>query len=90
MLEEDNKLGNYLAEKLREGEARMDKLDHSVEELKSDMAQVKSDLSTILDVLVTMKAGIKILGYFGVAVKWLGYVAAAFTAIYVFWEKLIK
>ena len=85
---EDEKLGNYLAEQLREAKTRMDKLDHSVDELKSDMVRVREDMSAILEVLTTMRAGIKFIGYFGFIVKWLGWVAAGFTAIYVFWEKI--
>jgi hypothetical protein len=86
--EEEERFKNYLAEKLREGEVRMDKLDHSVDELKSDMAQVKSDLSSVLEVLVTMKAGVKYIGYIGAFIKWVGGIALGVTAIHALWDKL--
>lgn len=90
MIEDDEKLGNYLAEKLRGGEARMDKLDRSVEELKTDMEQIKEDLSAVLEVLKTIKSSVKYIGVLGSFIKWVGGIALGVTAISALWDKFFK
>lgn len=86
----DERLGNYLADKLRAGEARMDKLDHSVEELKSDMMQIKEDMSSALELLQTIKSAVKYIGALGSFIKWVGGIALGFAAIHALWEKFFK
>lgn len=86
----EEKLGNYVAGKLREGEVRMEKLENSVEDLKSDVVKIREDLSSVLEVLGTMKAGMKYIGYIGAFVKWVGGIALATTAIHALWERFFK
>lgn len=83
-------LGDYLAQKLRDGETRMDKLDRNVDELNHKVASLSSDVKSILDIMATAEAGLKFIGLFGKFIKWLAAVAAAITALALTWEKFWK
>lgn len=86
----DERLGDYLAQKLRDGEARMDKLDRNVDELTHKVESLSGDVKSILDIMATAEAGFKIIGGISKFVKWLAAVAAAITALSLIWEKFWK
>lgn len=59
----------------------------------SKMAAVQAELlvntattTEVREILHTARSGIKFLGGIGLVIRWLGYMAAAFGAVYAFWH----
>ena len=59
---------------------------HSLKDKIDDTQVVNQEVK---EILVTAKAGLRVLGILGTGVRWCGYIAAAGAAIYTFWYLLI-
>ncbi len=63
--------------KFAEGEKRMNAL-------QEEITGLKESVGTLLEILEAAKGGFKFLGWLGVGAKWVGGVAGALTAIWLF------
>lgn len=71
---------NHVANQLREGAARMDKLQQGLD--------ANTAITTLVaEVLTACKTGFKVLGWIGIFVKWLGMIAGGVTAMYIAWKQ---
>lgn len=59
------------------GESRMGSIE-------TDLRDARETLAEVRDILQVTRAGLKVLGGIGTAVRWIGYLAAAATALWVF------
>lgn len=75
-------------ERLDRGDRRFDQLDAEVAENTRLTRASAEDLAAIRDVLTAVRGGLRVLGWLGLAVKWLGGLATAGVAIYTAWYAL--
>lgn len=66
-----------IEDRLRQGSGRMDRIERALGENTEATLEVR-------DLINTVQAGFKVLGWFGVAAKWIGTLATAGAAVYAF------
>ena len=64
-------------------ESRMTAVEDAV---RDNATQVGGDVKELLELFKAAKGGLKVLGWFGVAVKWVAGVAAAFAPLYAIFQ----
>lgn len=62
---------------LQRGESRMSNIE-------AELLASGAVIAEIRDILAVAKLGLRVIGGFGVAVRWVGYIAAACAAVYAF------
>ena len=70
--------------RLDKGASRMNGLERAVDEVATELRLNTSATLEMRELLAAFKGGFKVLGWFGVAAKWLGVLATAGLAIYSF------
>lgn len=69
-------------ERLDRGDRRFDQLDAEIAENTRLTRESAADLAAIRDVLTAVRGGLRVLGWVGAGMKWLGVIATAGVAIY--------
>ena len=71
------------------------KMEREVAELREEMAnntaitaQVKASTDEVYDILTAAKGAFRVLGWIGVAAKWIGIIAGAVTAAWILWYQI--
>ena len=71
------------------------KIEGEIEQLRVEMGAntrmtvtVKEDVQQVHEILVAAKGAFKVLGWLGVAAKWIGIVTATCSAVFVLWYQL--
>lgn len=73
---------NYVAQSLRNGQARMDRIEADVKVNTELTAALKSDTQDVLDILTAVKGGLKVLGGLGMALRWLAVAGGSIATIW--------
>lgn len=73
----DENLKNFVATKLRDGDARMGKIEESVADLSKEVEEMKGDIKSVIELLEIIRGSVKVLGVFGFMIKWAAGVATA-------------
>lgn len=73
-----------IEERLRQGSERMNRFEQELKKNTEMTAEGNEATYEIRDLMDIAKGGFRVLGWIGVAVKWLGTLAAGAVAIYAF------
>lgn len=73
---------DYVAQSLRAGQERMDRIERDMKNNTSLTAALKTDTQEVLDILTAVKGGLKVLGGLGTVVKWVATVGGALATIW--------
>jgi len=70
---------------LREGAFSAQRVESRMGILETELAANSETTTEVREILATARAGLKVLGGLGTAARWVGYLAAAATAVYALW-----
>jgi len=73
---------DYVAQSLRDGRERMDRIESDVRSNTDITAAMKADTQDVLDILNAVKGGLKVLGWLGTAMKWIATVGGAVATVW--------
>lgn len=70
-------------------EKRVEAIEVGVQENTKATLEGNRDVREVLEMFQTVKGGIKVLGWIGNVVRWVGYIAAAGLAVYGAWNAIV-
>lgn len=73
---------DYVAQSLRDGRDRMDRIERDMKSNTDLTGALKSDTQEVLDILTAVKGGLKVLGGLGTVLKWVATVGGAAAAVW--------
>lgn len=76
---------DYVADALRDGQRRMDRMEGDIRKNTELTERVDANTQEFLTVFTSMKGGFRVLGWFGAALKWVTVTAAAAS---MFWKMI--
>lgn len=84
----DENLKNFVATKLRDGEARMEKIEESVADLTKEVEEMRTDIKNVMEVLDVIRSSVKVLGALGFILRWAAGTTAAIGVLMAMFGKI--
>ncbi len=78
----ENDFRNYVAQSLRDGRERMDRIEQNMQVNTDATEAARAGTQEVIDILTAVKGGLKVLGGLGTALKWIATVGGALATIW--------